>query len=341
MKYQFPTIIIGVLAGAAPFAFGQAASTIHADKVVGYERCEECHEEEVKAWKLSSHARSNNVHQDAKTREKAQEIASKMGLANASAMSTSPLCTECHYTRQETGGATKTISGVSCESCHGGGKDFYEVHGDKEKIPSREERQKLSKAAGMLYPHDTALVAENCFNCHIIRDEKLVNVGGHPARSKGFNLVSWTQGEVRHNFYTPDHERTKGKNLETVQSRKRKLFVVGMLLDLEYSLRSLSKGRTGGGEFRKAMGTRANTIIKKELPAVIKGLGGDGAPAEILEITKIADGVKLSGDPAQVAAAADAIKPLVVKFSEGTDGSNLGGVDGFLPPNSKGKAWQP
>lgn len=341
MKNQIPIFVLAALSASLHLVHGQAASTLRPDKVVGYEKCEECHEEEVKAWRGSAHFRSNSVHRDAKTRAKADEIAKKMGLADAAAMETSPLCTECHYTRQQTGGATSTIGGVSCESCHGGGKDFYQVHGDKEKISSREERQKLSKAAGMLYPHDTALVAENCYNCHIIRDEKLVNVGGHPARSDGFNLVAWTQGEVRHNFYTPGHERSGGKNLETVQTRKRKLFVVGMLLDLEYSLQSLSKGKTGGGEFRKVMGTRSNTIIKTELPAVVKALGGDSAPAELIEIKKIADAVKLSGDPALVAKAAQEISPLIRKFSEGSDGSNLSGVDGFIPSSAKGTVWEP
>ena len=30
------------------------------------------------------------------------------------------------------------IGGVSCESCHGGAKDFQKIHGEKEEIPSRE-----------------------------------------------------------------------------------------------------------------------------------------------------------------------------------------------------------
>ncbi len=341
MKSKIPVIALALFSLNSPVAFGQAASTLHPEKVVGSEKCADCHEEEVKAWKLSAHFRSDSVHRDAKTREKAEEIAKKMGLANANAMSTSPLCTECHFTRQAVGGAVKTIGGVSCESCHGGAKDFYEVHGEKEKIPSREERQKRSKAAGMLYPHDTALVAENCFNCHIIRDEKLVNVGGHPARSENFNLASWTSGEVRHNFYTADYTRSGEKNLDTQQDRKRKMFVTGMLLDLQYSLASLAKGKTGGGEFRKSMGNRSHTIINKELPIVIAKLGGDSAPPELLEIQKIAKGVKLSGNPADVAKAADEIEPLIQKFSEGTDGSNLSGVDSIIPTNSKGKAWQP
>ena len=313
---------------------------MHPEKVVGNTVCADCHEEEFKAWKSSAHSRADSVHRDAKTKKKAEEIAKKMGLKNAAAMTSSPLCTECHFTRQNKGGSTKVISGVSCESCHGGGKDYHEIHGEKEKIGDRAERQKLSKAAGMLYPHDTFLVAENCFNCHIVRDEKLVNVGGHPARSKGFNLVSWTQGEVRHNFYTEDYKRG-AKNVDTVQDRKRKMLVVGMLLDLEYSLKSLSKV-TQKGDFRNAMGKRCNTIIKSELPTVIKKLGGDGAPAELLEIQGIVKELNLmSSKLAPIAAAADKIKAPIAAFSKAQDGSALGGVDSLISSKAKGTAWQP
>jgi hypothetical protein len=338
---QLPYLILPLMLSAASAAFGQAASTMHPEKVVGNTVCADCHEEELKAWKSSAHSRADSVHRDAKTRDKAEKIAKAMGLPNAAAMTSSPLCTECHFTRQKKGESTKVIGGVSCESCHGGGKDYYEVHGEKEKISSREERQKLSKAAGMLYPHDTYLVAENCFNCHIVRDEKLVNVGGHPARSAGFNLVSWSQGEVRHNFYTPDYAREGGKNLDTVQNRKRKMLVVGMLLDLEYSLRSLSKV-TQKGEFRNAMGARSVAIIKKELPTVIEKLGGDSAPAQLLEIQAAVKDLNLMSsklDP--IAAAADKIKEPIAAFSNSQDGSALAGIDGLIPSKAKGTAWQP
>ncbi|MEP4077716.1 MAG: cytochrome c family protein [Haloferula sp.] len=337
---KLSSLLLPILLSAAPAVFGQASSTMHPEKVVGNTVCADCHEEEFKAWKSSAHSRADSVHRDAKTRKKAEEIAKKMGLKNAAAMTSSPLCTECHFTRQKKGGSTKVISGVSCESCHGGGKDYYEVHGEKDKIGDRAERQKLSKAAGMLYPHDTFLVAENCFNCHIVRDEKLVNVGGHPARSKGFNLVSWTQGEVRHNFYTPGYKRG-AENLGTVQDRKRKMLVVGMLLDLEYSLRSLSKV-TESGTFRNAMGKRCNAIITGELPKVIEKLGGDSAPAELLEIQTAVKDLKLTSSKLEpIAAAADKIKGPIAAFSKSQDGSGLAGVDPLIPSSAKGEPWQP
>ncbi|MFP6898776.1 MAG: multiheme c-type cytochrome [Roseibacillus sp.] len=138
MKITIAIVTLGLLGNVMPSAFGQAASTLHPEMVVGNAACAECHEEEVKAWTLSSHKRADSVHRDAKTRAAADKIAKAMGLASGAAMTKSALCTECHFTRQKVGGALKVIGGVSCESCHGGAKDFQKIHGEKEEIPSRE-----------------------------------------------------------------------------------------------------------------------------------------------------------------------------------------------------------
>jgi len=323
---------------------GQAISTLHPENVIGSERCEECHKEELLSWKASTHSRSNNIHRDAKTKERAAEIATKMGIKNVNDITTHALCTECHFTRQKTGNAVKVISGVSCESCHGGAKNFRDVHGKKDEIASRDERQKRSKAAGMLYPHETYKVAENCYSCHIIRDEKLVNVGGHKARSDKFNLVDWTAGELRHNFYDANYERKEKENLETRPERKRMFFTVGMLLDLEHSLRALASGVQKGKEFpfRTTMGTRANAIITKELPAVIAKLGGEaGAPKELVEIQKLGKATKLSGESADILASADAIKAQIEAFGQSQDGTGLAALDSFLPKSPKGTPYKP
>ncbi len=341
-RVSFSLLATGLILLAPGRSHGQAISTLHPENVIGSERCEECHKEEVLSWKASTHSRSNNVHRDAKTKDRAKEIAEKMGIKNVNDIPTSPLCTECHFTRQKTGNVVKVISGVSCESCHGGAKNYRDVHGKKDEIPDRAERRKRSMAAGMLYPHETFKVAENCYNCHVVRDEKLVNVGGHKARSDNFNLVDWTAGELRHNFYDANYERKEKENLETRIERKRLLLLVGMTLDLEYSLRGLATGVQKGKDFRNTMGTRANAIITKELPAVIAKLGGEaGAPKEIVEIQKLGKGVKLGGAPADLKKAADAISEQIAAFDKAHDGSKLGALDPFLPKNPKGTPYKP
>ncbi len=320
--------------------FSQPPSPLHPENVIGNGRCEECHKEELQAWKVSTHARSDSVHRDPKTRAKAEEIAKAMGIRSVNDIAAHPLCTECHFTRQKET-TLKVIGGVSCESCHGGAKEWRDVHGARDKIADRSKRQELSTAAGMLYPDDTYAVATNCFNCHVVRDEELVVKGGHPARSEGFNLVSWSGGEVRHNFYTADYERVEDKNLDTLPHRKRMFLIVGMLLDLEYSVRGLANGKDPQGGFRKAMGTRAYGIINKEIPVVLAALGGDSAPAEIKEIAELAKGLNLSSPPAVMNKAADEIGAKAKAFSDAYDGTEFAGIDKLIPGNSKGTAWQP
>lgn len=323
-------------------ASGQAISTLHPERVIGAERCEKCHTQELQAWRVSQHARSDSIHRDPKTAQKAKEIATKMGLRSVNEIATNQLCTECHFTRQQTGNLLKVISGVSCESCHGGAKDWVDVHGDKEKIASHDERIRQAIAGGMLNPRNTYQVAENCFSCHVARDEKLINVGGHPARSEGFELASWSQGEVRHHFYT-NSVRHEKENKEVPQAFKRVLFTTGLLLDLEHSLRGLAAGVQKGNAFpfRQAMGRRAFAIINTELPAVIEKLGGEGAPAELKQILAIAKAVNLGGEAAAVIKSADDIKAQIEMFGQKHDGSGLGGVDGLIPSKPRGTPFQP
>ena len=183
-------------------------------QVVGNKKCIECHESEIKAWQKTKHYHNKDLH----TNEKAATIARKMGITSAAKIRTSGLCTQCHFTVQKIGTApAKAIDGVSCESCHGGAKEWLDLHNIADRrepgdTPAkRSERVAKSIAAGMLYPDQIHQVAENCYSCHIVTDEKLVNVGGHPPGSTDFELASWAAGEVRHNFFL-----SKGtKNAET------------------------------------------------------------------------------------------------------------------------------
>ena len=85
-------------------------------------------------------------------------------------------------------------------------------------------------------PHNVYLIAKQCYNCHTVPNEKLVNVGGHQAGSKDFELVAWSQGMVRHNFL-----RTGGTaNAESTAAQLRVMYVVGVMTDLEYSLRAVA-----------------------------------------------------------------------------------------------------
>lgn len=341
MNLSFRLVALFSMIGCGPL-FGQAISTLHPEKVIGAERCEKCHTQELQAWHLSKHSRSDSVHRDPKTAGKAKEIAMKMGLRSVNDIATSALCTECHFTRQQTGNVLKVISGVSCESCHGGAKDWVDVHGDKEKIASHDERIQKAIAGGMLNPRNIYQVAENCFSCHVARDEKLINVGGHPARSEGFELASWSQGEVRHHFYT-NSTRHEKDNKMVPQPLKRMMYVTGLLLDLEHSLRGLAAGVQKGNQFpfRQTMGRRAFAILNTELPALIAKLGGDGAPEELRQILAIGKATSLGAEAAVLIKSADDIKAQIEAFGQKNDGSSLGGVDALIPAAVRGTPFQP
>ena len=88
----------------------------------------------------------------------------------------------------------------------------------------------------MIRPKAMYTLAKNCYGCHVVPREKLVNVGGHPAGSK-FELVSWSQGEIRHNLW---YGNGKDNKLASAK-RKRLMFVVGLVVELETALRAVGK----------------------------------------------------------------------------------------------------
>src|SRR4030095_10496287 len=85
-------------------------------------------------------------------------------------------------------------------------------------------------------PHNIYLIARQCYDCHTVPNERLVNVGGHLAGSKEFGLVGWWQGRGRHNSL-----RVGGTaNVAPTQGELRVMFIVGVMTDLEYSLRAVA-----------------------------------------------------------------------------------------------------
>jgi len=285
-------------------------------KIAGAERCAECHAPMVEAWKLTHHYDTfNSMHR----RPEAREIANKMGLRRIKEES---LCLRCHYTsQQQEDGSVKVISGISCESCHGAALDWIKVHSAKD------DPNRLIKAAklGMLQPPDIYHVAANCFSCHTVPEEKLVNVGGHKAGSD-FELVSWLSGEVRHEL-----QKSAGKmNADIPVQRQRVLYIIGRSLDLEFSLRALAKA-TADGTYAQSMIARVNRArdhlaeIEKatslpEIKTMIDAVTvGDLKPANEANLDKIADVVSASA----------------LQLSNTGDGSQWAAVDSLIPAPDK------
>lgn len=298
------------------------------EKVKGPDDCGECHKETVKAWKESHHSKT---FKDMPRSEEAREIANKMGIKRIKSESD---CLTCHFTMAEEETAVKPIAGISCESCHGAGRDYIDVHSDfggkdvkaeNEDPAHKVKRYADSEAAGMIRPSNLYDLAANCYGCHTVPNEKLVNVGGHPAGSK-FELVRWSQGEVRHNVWYSDD------NTEAALERRRELYIIGKMIDYEYALRGVAKA-TEGAEYAKAMAKRAQrglAFLKKIDETVdntqLTGIINAGATAKL----------KLNNE-AQLLSVADKVASFAKEFAAKSDGVNLAGVDGLLPTSDKYK----
>jgi hypothetical protein len=328
LKLSAASLAFGAVWGGT-CAMGGQVHEINPAKVVGATKCGECHKYEVAAWKLTPHFTTfDTMHRS----PEGQKIAAAMGIRRIKSES---LCLTCHYTVQTKAGHTEPISGVSCESCHGAAADWIDVHNSKKL--SRDERRTKSAAAGMIRPDNIYEVAANCFQCHLVPNEKLVNVGGHSAGTPGFELVAWSQGMVRHNFLTPSGEEGK-VNREDDMKRKRMMFAVGAILDLEYSLRGVASA-TQKATYGITMARRV-AAVRQKIEAMQKVAPTD----EMAQIITAVGGVALKlNNQQQLDAAADKVAELGKKFAESETGDKLAGLDPMLPkPDQyRGKPYQP
>ena len=321
---------------------------IDPDKIVienakGQRPCGECHTNEWGVWKETKHAK---IFDELHKNESAQEIMDKMGLR--SPKRAEALCMRCHYT---VGPERKAIAGVSCESCHGPARDWLNVHnkwaGAKDKRSEtpegRAKRVVESRAAGMLRPStDIYGVTANCFECHTVPSEELVNRGGHSTGTADFSLVTRVDS-IRHNFLTTKTNRPLSAE------HKRVLFVMGRILGYEYSLRGLANATTNG-RYASAMGRsvkEASGALEEivqavpipEVAAILKaGANARLVPNNRRELESLAAQVRAQGErftTRETGAALARIEPLMagtddVAAAEGgsTEASGVAGESG-------------
>jgi hypothetical protein len=322
----------------ASVALGLAASPAIAApdpaKVMGAERCGECHKNEFAVWKETIHYETFTSLQ---RRPTAQEIAGKLGIKS---LKREGVCVDCHFTSMVApSGGTEVISGISCESCHGAARDWIDVHGDyggknvgreQESPEHRTDRLARSAAAGMIGARDLGRLAARCYACHTVPNEKLVNTGGHPAGSD-FELVTWSQGQVRHNFGEGNVNR------ESTPAQLRVMYVVGQGLALEANLRGVAKGTTKD---------RFATSMAKRVAAAKENLSRVAAAVKFPEVEAMlaaAGGVALKlNNEAALVAAADRVGQATRSFATSNDGSKLAALDAILAelPPPKGKVFE-
>jgi hypothetical protein len=301
-------------------------------QVLGYESCQKCHASEIGVWKQTPHHTTfMTLHRN----PAAKEIAGRMGIES---FKTDSACVKCHYTMQsDSSQQIQAVSGVSCESCHGAAKDWIEHHNDfggssatrqSESPEHRIARLQNSIAGGMRNPINVYLVAQSCYRCHTVPDERLVNIGGHIAGSLDFEFVSWSQGTLRHNFV-----RSNGQtNDASSKDRQRQMFVAGMIADLEFSLRATATA-TEKADYGVNAAKRASRAAKRLAAAQSK------LNQPLLEdILTVFQSVELKlNNRQQLTEAANRINFLGIRFAATVPGKDLAAIESFIPPEDKWK----
>ncbi len=244
-------------------------------------------------------------------------------------------CVRCHYTPREDKGRVKAVSSISCESCHGPAADWLLVHNDyggrdvtrqQETFEHRQLRISFAIAQGMRHPSQLYSLARSCYACHIVDDEALVNVAGHPSRSSTFELVAWSQGGVRHNLFRSDGQSNEVSSIE----RRRVMFVIGVLTDCEYSLRAVGKATERN---RYALEHASSVHALRSRIAVI---AERTKHPQLEAVSRLVAGIKMQlGNGAELQQAADAISKTAWQLAQSLDGMNLAMIDDLLPAEGR------
>ncbi len=294
-------------------------------KVVGADTCTKCHGAEVQTWMTTPHFLTF----DALHRlPEAKQIADRLGVRS---VKRDGECVRCHYTEQLVRDRPRIVAGISCESCHGGGRDWLEKHADyggtgvtkdSETPEHKTLRRAESISAGMNNPSNLYLIARQCLDCHTTPNERLVNVGGHRPGSPEFELVAWSQGKLRHNF-----QCTGGATNEpSSPARLRVMYVVGLMTDLEFSLRAVANAT------EVATFGQASAALRGERQAPPLGSAAFNRSSTTKTRIDAVGSIKLTANnAAELKAAADAIGQAAYKFAAEANGEELGALDSLLP----------
>lgn len=307
-------------------------------KNVGVETCRDCHEEMVLEWEGSAHARSFT---ELASSPNAAEMAAILQIKPAE-IPTTASCVRCHYTQEFLASVPQTTSAVGCESCHGSAIDWIEDHNNKGF--SREQRVTVSTEKGMAHPENIGMVSRSCYECHVIDDEQLVNMAGHPAISDDFEILSWYSGEVKHNFLVSKSGSSRKSHTDDLQpipqERKRMLYLNGKLLHLAYSLKAVACSQDAPvdkkGDFIRLSNGRYTFAVQhaleidritKDLRMVLKKL----SIPQYADALAIVRGLSLkTGHREEIDEAAEELFRLSEVFCRENDGSGFGAIDGIL-----------
>ncbi len=319
----------------------RAIQTVGPQKVEN--SCASCHELEAEAWR---HSRHYIGFSDRHRSDRAKEVLRNLGQRSMKRGTATNNCRQCHYTSVLQRDRLSPTWGVSCESCHEPAAEWIDVHnkaegaengttiewgeGRAETVEQRTARMKAAEAKGMVHAGMLYDIATNCLECHAVPNESIVNDGGHRAGSD-FDLVAWTQGEVRHNFLSSAGAPANPWNRAAPPERRRMMYIVGALADLEYSLRNLSNVEQKGGAFHLAMVERVNRLREKVQRVL-----------DVIDVPQLAAVLQLVPDPVTASTALDRTVPgklgnATRLFVDQYKAADLSAIDDQIPAIVKGK----
>ena len=241
---------------------------------VGPKTCQECHRAEYDVWKGTEHFKA---FRGAHKHKNAKAIAAASGTGKS--MRKNKTCMTCHYT--EIGGKAK--AGPSCESCHGGASKGVKTHNDlgagvkssaDESASHKKSRLAAAQKAGMIHSSMVYDIAENCNACHTMQKidpamaGKLIDAG-HPINGS-YELVKYSQGQVRHRFYPPDVTKNQKMN----KAELSRMFLTGHAAGLVYATKVLKSA--DNAKYKAAMEQRV-ADAKKAIGAAQGSVPAAGA----------------------------------------------------------------
>lgn len=328
-----------------------APASHDAMKVMGAESCKKCHESEYTAWSMTMHFKNH------------ERIASAAGKQYAAKVGSTDSCASCHSTPHTATAKFAGTAGVSCESCHtpaGGADGWFELHSnyggkdvkrEEETAEHRAQRLAACDATSMIRASNTYDLAKNCYSCHIVADEKLLQAG-HKSGHSDFDLIPWMQGEVRHNFQVDQKTNAESPSLlkavsgTTTEQRKRTLLVVGKMVELEVCLENLSKIDAAGLKEsyagRKGWAGRAEDAFEYLEEDIAEAIENEHVTAAINAVKDIKLGRKFEDQPGAKAAAAK-LAAATKAFAASANTADLAGLDELVNDldNAKGKTYSP
>jgi len=282
-----------------------ANATVDAARVEGHAKCVDCHSAEVRAWKASKHA--TRAFDLLRTSSNALDYAKKLDIEPRD-IARNSICVRCHATPlvDEVTHRPTVLAGVSCEACHnpsGGPDGWLNAHASYGTAGTRREhedqahyqqRAERCRDAGQLRSGDLYGLAKRCFACHVVGDQVLAETG-HPLGDR-FELTTAMLGEVRHNLFLNDRINAEVATLwtdplhhgdnRTAAGRKRVIYLVGQLVDLEASFRNLAQ-ITDDGAVAESMVARIEATF---FPLV--DLTDDLEEAELPEIESLVESLE-------------------------------------------------